>query len=77
MHILVRVDAKKCMANRQCSALAPGLFELGADGVTRITRRDPTDFTGSELPVLLRARDACPTSAIVAETLEDGDASGA
>ena len=77
MHILVRVDPKKCMANRQCSTLAPGLFELGDDGVSRITRRDPTDFSGSELPMLLRARDDCPTGAIVVETMEDDEAPGA
>jgi ferredoxin len=74
VHILVRVDPKKCMANQRCSAEAPGLFELGPDGAARITRRDATDFTAADLPALVRARDECPTGAIHLETLDETDA---
>jgi ferredoxin len=72
--ILVRVDRRKCMANQMCVKEAPGLFELGPDGVSRITRADPTDFSEKDLPALLRARDRCPTGAIQVETAEDAEA---
>jgi ferredoxin len=73
VRILARVDKRKCMANQQCIQLAPSLFELAPAGHSRTKRRDETDFTGADLPLLTEARDRCPTGAITVETMEEDD----
>jgi ferredoxin len=71
VRILARVDPRKCMANQQCTAVAPDLFELGPAGHSRTKRRDEMDFTEKDLPRLTSARDNCPTGAIHVETMVD------
>jgi ferredoxin len=73
VHILARVDPRKCMANQQCTALAPDLFELAPAGHSRTKRKDETDFTDEDLPLLEAARDNCPTGAIHVETMAEPD----
>jgi ferredoxin len=73
VHILARVDRRKCMANQQCIQLAPSLFELAPAGHSRTKRADETDFTAEDLPLLTEARDRCPTGAITVETMQDDE----
>jgi ferredoxin len=61
------------MGNQRCVSVAPNLFELGEAGYSRVKRADEMDFTEADLPLLLAARDMCPTGAISIETMDDAE----
>jgi ferredoxin len=52
------------VANQMCKRVAPGLFELGADGTSHPTR---DVWTPEDVPLLAEAEENCPTGAISLE----------
>lgn len=61
MTIRVHLDHDRCVANQMCKRVAPGLFELGADGTSHPTR---DVWTPEDVPLLEEAEENCPTGAI-------------
>ncbi len=59
MALRIEIDHDTCMGQGQCVYWAPGTFELGDDGLSRVTDADgdPED------KIVLGAR-GCPTGAI-------------
>jgi len=68
--IQVTINARKCMANQMCVRSAPDIFELGSAGYSRVKR----EVGAADLERLREAMELCPTSAVVVEVLEDGEA---
>ena len=57
----VRADLDRCIGSGNCELLAPGVFEVGEDGVVRVLRPQP-ERAGEDA-----VRDAvaqCPTGAL-------------
>ena len=59
--IRVTVDPKLCAASQTCMRIAPGRFELAAEGYARATR---AAFAHEDAELLHDAEDSCPTGAI-------------
>jgi ferredoxin len=58
-HVIVTVDAARCVGSATCTMLAPDSFELNDEDKAEPTGPVLTDVTGIE-----SARDLCPTAAI-------------
>jgi ferredoxin len=50
-----------CVGSSQCVAVAPDVFELGEDGLARLTENL---FGGDELELAREAEAVCPSGAI-------------
>jgi len=61
----IRIDPEKCMGSGNCSFWAPATFELGDDGIARVT-----DPGGDPEDKVVVAAKGCPTQAIA--VLKDG-----
>lgn len=70
MLIQVTVNSRRCMANQMCIRAAPGIFELGSAGYSRVIR----EVTEADLPAVREAEEMCPTSSITVEVLEEESA---
>ncbi len=57
----VVVDAARCQSNGACQRAAPGVFEVGDDGVLHVLRERPEE---SERKRVRDAARRCPTQAI-------------
>lgn len=69
--IRITVDHDKCVGSRICTAIAPAVFELDANGQASV--RDPK---GDTLANMLAAAEGCPVSAIVIEKEASEEAAG-
>jgi ferredoxin len=60
-NVAAHVDTELCVGTGMCEATAPGLFEVGDDGVSHVLRDD----VPPELVAAAReAADNCPTRAL-------------
>lgn len=59
MTVRIEINREKCMGSGNCLFWAPGVFELGDDGVAFIV--DPTAATQRQIE---QAAEGCPTQAI-------------
>lgn len=57
----VRVDRTKCSGIGLCEMTAPGVFEVGDDGQSRVIDPEPA---GPDLESARRAAANCPTGAL-------------
>lgn len=57
----IRHDPDRCASLGMCEAVAPALFEVGADGVLRVLVERPDDGLRD---LVEEAVDACPTGAL-------------
>jgi ferredoxin len=55
----IEIDHEKCMGQGQCIYWAPATFELGDDGLARVT-----DVDGDPLDKVVLGAKGCPTGAI-------------
>ena len=62
----VRVDPKLCSGTTNCVEEAPSAFEMGDDGIARLTFPRGTD------EAILRGAEACPVEAIILIDLATG-----
>jgi ferredoxin len=63
----VFVDRIVCIGSGSCVHLAPGVFELDAEGVAEVV-----DPSAADPAVLRRAARSCPTQAIEVDDSGDG-----
>lgn len=57
----IKVDATKCAGIGLCEFNAPNVFEVGADGLSRVIDEDPPE---EERAAVEEAVMACPTAAL-------------
>ena len=57
----IEVDRDLCASTGGCEALAPGVFEIGDDGVLVVLEPEPGP---ADLPDVRNAIQACPTRAL-------------
>ena len=69
MLIDVQIDGQQCQATQNCVRVAPQLFELGPDGVSRLRVGQLTEV---HLELLREAEDLCPLSAIAVFVSDGG-----
>jgi ferredoxin len=55
----IEIDHEKCMGQGQCIYWAPATFDLGEDGLARVT-----DVDGDPLDKIVLGAKGCPTGAI-------------
>jgi ferredoxin len=55
----IEISAEKCMGSGNCLFWAPGVFELGDDGISFVV--DPDAATDRQV---MQAAEGCPTQAI-------------
>ncbi len=55
----IEIDHEKCMGQGQCIYWAPATFDLGDDGLARVT-----DVDGDPLDKIVLGAKGCPTGAI-------------
>jgi ferredoxin len=60
-----RVDRDVCIGSGMCVSIAPDVFELGNDGISKVVNPDLCDDD-----LLQEAAEGCPVQAII---LEDDD----
>ena len=60
MTVRIEINRDKCMGSGNCLFWAPGVFELGDDGVSFVL--DPAAATERQI---MQAVEGCPTQAIV------------
>ena len=60
----VTVDKAKCIGCGLCTAVAPEIFELGADGKSTVKKQPENE---AEEAKVKNAAESCPTNAIVVE----------
>jgi ferredoxin len=66
--LTLTVDYDRCVANRMCSALAPGAFRVGPEG-----QSDPYDPDGESFEKILDAASNCPMTAIRVADADTGE----
>jgi ferredoxin len=59
MTVRIEINREKCMGSGNCLFWAPGVFELGDDGVSVVI--DPSAATERQI---MQAVEGCPTQAI-------------
>lgn len=57
-------DTNRCSSIGMCEALAPDIFEVGADGALTVLQREPPDDRRAEVE---EACLSCPTEALSIE----------
>lgn len=57
----IAVDTDRCVGSAYCQRIAPGMFDLGDDGLAVVL--DP-DVTDAAAPAAREAESACPAMAI-------------
>ncbi|CAN3984860.1 ferredoxin [Kitasatospora purpeofusca] len=71
--VIVQVDRDRCIGSGMCAATAPGSLALGADGLARPVREQPTVAGGEPLTSeLADAVDYCPVEALSLYGVRDG-----
>ncbi|MER7703959.1 ferredoxin [Kitasatospora sp. NPDC097605] len=71
--VIVQVDRDRCIGSGMCALTAPGSLALGADGLARPLREQPTGAAGEPLtPELADAVDYCPVEALTLYGARDG-----
>ncbi|MFB6892365.1 ferredoxin [Kitasatospora sp. NPDC056327] len=71
--VIVQVDRDRCIGSGMCASTAPGSLTLGADGLARPLREQPTGAAGEPLtPELADAVDFCPVEALTLYGARDG-----
>lgn len=69
-------DLSRCIGAGLCVGLAPGTFELGADGQVLVLRSQVDGETPEEtLEGIRRAIDSCPTAALSLREEQDSQPS--
>ena len=63
----VEVIRDKCISAGSCVAIAPGVFELDAEGIAIILSQD-----GNDDQTKLLAAQSCPTAAVIVTDTETG-----
>lgn len=69
----IALDEERCVGSGACEALAPGIFEVGDDGVVAVLRPEPgaDDLTDVEAAVR-----TCPTRALALVSEQPAGAAG-
>lgn len=62
------VNKPKCISSEDCLGIAPGVFQLDADGKSEVHNQ-----TGAPDNTILAAARACPAKAIIVVDEETGD----
>lgn len=57
----IHIDRHKCEGHALCASIAPTVFEVGADDLSRVVDPDPPQDVESKVRM---AVDCCPTLAI-------------
>ena len=57
----IAVDTDRCVGSAYCQRIAPGMFDLGDDGLAVVLEPDVTDAAA---PAAREAEAACPAMAI-------------
>ncbi|MFF8770435.1 ferredoxin [Kitasatospora sp. NPDC015120] len=71
--VIVQVDRDRCIGSGMCALTAPGSLALGADGLARPLREQPTGAGGEPLtPELADAVEYCPVEALALYGARDG-----
>ncbi|MFE6865886.1 ferredoxin [Kitasatospora sp. NPDC057692] len=71
--VIVQVDRDRCIGSAMCTLTAPASLALGADGLARPLREQPTGAAGEPLtPELAEAVDYCPVEALTLYGARDG-----
>lgn len=69
MKIFFYVDKEKCIACGACVLISSNLFVFDKDGKVKESKKVVEDK--SSIMLVRKAKEACPTNAIVVEELED------
>ncbi len=71
----IEIDRASCMGSGNCAFWAPGVFEVGDDGVAVVV-----DAKKASVESVMRAVEGCPTQSILlrteGDTVPDGDPAG-
>jgi len=59
----ITVDKEKCIGCGSCAAIAPNVFNMGADGKAAVMEGDHA----ADAALANQAKDACPVQAILVE----------
>lgn len=68
MRLRVVSDVSRCIGAGLCVGLAPGTFDLGADGQVLVLH---SQVDGETLARIRRAIDSCPTAALSLKEEQD------
>ena len=60
----ITVDRDRCVGSAYCQRIAPGVFDLGDDGIAIVLT---ADVAGPQAAAAREAEADCPSMAIVAE----------
>ena len=62
--VKITIDVDKCIGSGSCEMIAPGIFEVGNDGLVRLLTDSPS---AEHHGVVRTAASSCPTQVISAD----------